>query len=63
MGEMISDSNIQYIVGKIFSRVIRYFHCMFQIVEENMSVQSFGITKVPILGLYLGVSGKNAIWM
>jgi hypothetical protein len=36
---------------------------MFQIVEENMSVQSFGITKVPILGLYLGVSGKNAIWM
>jgi hypothetical protein len=63
MGEMIFDLGIQYTIGKIFSMATKYFPCMFQIVEENMNVQSFGITKILILGLHLGVSGKSAIWM
>ncbi len=50
---MISNWRMQYTIKKIFLKVIRYFPFMFQITcfEKDMSIQSFGTTKVSILGL------------
>jgi hypothetical protein len=55
---------MQYTIGKIFLRVMRYFTCMFpKKIEEDMNVQSFETIKVPILGCPLESLGKNVIWM
>jgi len=51
-----------YVVGKIFLRVIRYCHCIFRkktCFEKDMSIQSFGATRLPILGLPLGSLGEK----
>jgi hypothetical protein len=52
-GQMRSDWSVLYTIGKIFSRAIRYQPCNLKkiLFEKYMNIQSFGITKVPILGL------------
>jgi hypothetical protein len=58
---MISNWGMQYTIGKIFLRAIRYFLLMLQITcfEKDMSIQGFKTTKVLILGLPLGSLGKK----
>jgi hypothetical protein len=53
---MISNWGVKYTIGKVFLRVIKYCPCMLQkcLFEEDMSIQSFWTTRVPILGLSLG---------
>jgi hypothetical protein len=60
-GQMIFDWGVQYIVGKIFLRAIKYYLCMFQIgfFDIDMNIHNSKTTKVPILGL----PRKNTIWM
>jgi hypothetical protein len=58
---MIFDWGVQYTVGKIFLKVIKYFPCMifFFLLKEDMNIQKFGIVRVPILGLPFGSLGKK----
>jgi hypothetical protein len=60
-GQMISNWDVLYTVGKMFYWVIRYCLRMIQknCYEEDMNVQSFKTPKVPILGLPLGSLGKK----
>jgi hypothetical protein len=59
MGQMSSNWGVLYNVEKIFLRVIIYFHHIFKIdlIEKYMSIQTFGTTKVTILGLPFGSLG------
>jgi hypothetical protein len=59
---MISDWGLQYTIGKIFLRAIKYCPCVLQkkpCFEKDMNIQSFGITIIPILGLPLGSPRKK----
>jgi hypothetical protein len=61
-GQMRFDWNMLYTGWKIFARAIRYFPRIFfkkPWFEKYMNIQSFGITKVPILGLPLGSSKEK----
>ncbi len=58
---------VLYIVGKIFLRTIRHCPYIFKTkridLKKNMSNQSFGTTRIPVLDSHLGVLGKSDIWM
>ncbi len=58
---MIFDWDVLNIVGKIFLKAIKYCSQMIKkdFFEEDMSAQSFGITRVPILGLLFGSLDKK----
>jgi hypothetical protein len=59
-GQMSSDWGVLYIVEKIFSKSIRHSLAFSKNIsfEKYMNVESFGTTKIPILG----VPGKSDIW-
>jgi hypothetical protein len=60
--QMRSNWGMLYVVIKIFLRFIRYCHRIFRkktCFEKHMSIQSFGATRVPILGLPFGNFGEK----
>ncbi len=60
-GQIIFDWGMQYTIENITFKTIRLCPCTLQICffKEDMSIQSFETTIIPILGLPLGSLGKK----
>jgi hypothetical protein len=65
-GQMKSDWGLLYTVENIFMRTIRCCPCIVKIkikIEKYMGIQSFGTTKVPIMGLLKSLGAcRHASW-
>jgi hypothetical protein len=60
-GQMKLDWSMLYIVGNIFSRVIRFFLTLSKqiLFEKDMNVQNFGTPKILVLGFPFGSHGEK----